>query len=386
MSRRRTALAVIGFALSLCFAAPPDAPAAAPIARPDPVLVSVQLDYVSPLHGSDGKTAVLAPLQPAVSAQAVSDETYLHYRVSGDLGGFVLAPVGASAMSSGGKDIVGAGANVTQIPQYGEAAQGVVRSFAFVGAEGGAAGRSDNGRAPLPRLGVPPLLEAPTNSNAVPPPNQGFGGRPVPEGTGQQGPSKNQRSPEEGPAKNPSKEHAGGEKHPSHKQPPPAPPPTTTTPTTTTTPSTTTIPTTTPVPSEEEPHESGASCGTTGLRITSDHSTCRIYAVNMEPGQSASEVMTVRDEAGVPVTLSLRAGGEQNRFWHDLRMGVWQVGTPAPDPLPELLWWTTQDNVLTTLQSGQSVPYEVELYLPLSAGNEDQGQTAIIDLTWSARQ
>jgi len=65
-------------------------------------------------------------------------------------------------------------------------------------------------------------------------------------------------------------------------------------------------------------------------------------------------------------------------------MGVWELNTPAPAPLPALLWWTLQDNPLTTLQPGESVTYNIELALPASAGNADQGKTATIDFTWRA--
>jgi hypothetical protein len=126
------------------------------------------------------------------------------------------------------------------------------------------------------------------------------------------------------------------------------------------------------------------SCGTTGLAITSDLASCRIFAVNMSPGGSATQLMTIRNDSGVPFALSLRAEGNQNRLWNDLRMGVWQVGTAAPQPLPPLLWWTTQASTLTTLQPGDSIRYEIELYLPASAGNEDQALAASIDLVWRA--
>lgn len=374
-------------------------PAVAEVARPNPVLVSVHLDYVRPLRSASGQqTADLAPLDPAVSAQAVSDERYLHYRTGGDLGGFVLAPIGASASSSGGRAIVGEGRTLSQIPQYGQAAEGVVRSFAFIGSGQGSGAATQNGRTQVPGLGIPPQLPQPSNSNSVPPPNEGFGGRPGGSSEGGTQPSGAERpvggsgggktgggpggGKESGGESGKSGGKSGGKAkpHSGGKQPPPV-----TTPTTT--------PQVTPPPGgggEGGPTgggpSGGASCGTIGLAITSDHASCRIYAVNMEPGQSGSETMTVRDDAGVPVTLSLRAAGDENRLWQDLRLGVWQAGTPAPDPLPALLWWTTQDNTLTTLQPAESVSYEVELYLPPSAGNEDQGKTALIDLTWSAHQ
>jgi hypothetical protein len=129
----------------------------------------------------------------------------------------------------------------------------------------------------------------------------------------------------------------------------------------------------------------GGSCGVAGLTIDSDHATCHIHVVNMAPGGSATEVMTITNDSSQPFTLSLRAGGTQNQLWNDLQMGVWQQGTAAPVPLPALLLWTTQTNTLTTLAANASVSYEIELYLPTSAGNDDQGKVASINLTWTAQ-
>ena len=154
---------------------------------------------------------------------------------------------------------------------------------------------------------------------------------------------------------------------------------TTSTPTTTTT----TTPTTTVVAAPPPPPPP-SSCGTIGLSIVVDKADCRIYAVNMAPGDSASERVTITNQADQAFTLSLRALGTQNRLWNGLQMGVWQVGTAAPSPLPALLLWTTQQNPLTTLQPGQSITYEIELYLPPTAGNDDQGLAATIDFNWEA--
>jgi len=105
----------------------------------------------------------------------------------------------------------------------------------------------------------------------------------------------------------------------------------------------------------------------------------------MAPGGSTSEVMTIRNESAEPFTLSLRADGTQNQLWHDLRLGVWEVGTAAPVPLPPLLFWTSQSNTLATLQPGESIRYEIELFLPAATGNADQGLAASIDFVWGAQ-
>lgn len=110
-----------------------------------------------------------------------------------------------------------------------------------------------------------------------------------------------------------------------------------------------------------------------------------MHAVNMAPGGTVSEVMTIRNDTSETLTLSLRADGTQNQLWQDLRLGVWEANTAAPAPLPPLLFWTGQDNALTTLAPDETVRYELELLLPSSAGNDDQGLTATIDLVWKAQ-
>lgn len=104
----------------------------------------------------------------------------------------------------------------------------------------------------------------------------------------------------------------------------------------------------------------------------------------MAPGGSALEHVTIQNTANETVTLSLRVVGLRNRLWDDLRFGIWEQGTPVPDPLPPLLWWTVQENALTTLAPGASVHYSLELYLPGTAGNADQSLAAVFSLLWHA--
>ncbi len=352
--------------LVLCSPAAARAAAAAlpKIAHPNPALVSAHPDYVAPIPGVAGAAASLPPLDPAVIAQAVKDQAYLAFKTTGDLGGFAPAPTGQLALSSGGHTLVGIGAGTSQIPQLAQAAGGQVSSFAAAG--GAPATPPDQGGSPVPGLGQPPPVTPPSNNNNVPPPNQGFGGVPAPAP-----PPPTTTTPTTRPT-------------------PPPPPPTTTTAPTTTTSTTTTTPTTTASPPAAPPPSpppgpSGASCGTAGLAITSDHSTCRIVALNMAPGGSASEVMTIRNDTAQPFTLSLQAAGTVNALWSQLRMGVWEVGTAAPSPLPALLLWTTQANTLATLPAGATIRYEIELFLPTTAGNTTQGLSASIDLVWRAQ-
>lgn len=365
-------------AAAFCLLGPATASAAPPIARPNPALIGVHLDYVTPIRGVSGSVAHLPPLGEGVIGAAVADQTFLDFRTVGDLGGFLPAPVGQSAYrGGGGRSLIGVSRHATQIPQYAEAANGQITSFALT------AGTSpftppDNGRTAVPGLGVPVQSATPSNTDTVPPPNQGFGGlpptiTPVPVGTTASG-------------------SAGGATTTSPRTTPTA---RTTTPPTTPTTAPPTIPTTTPTTTAGTTTTSGSggggggssptSCGTVGLTITSDHSSCRIYVVNMAPGDSGSEVMTIRNDSGVPFTLSLRASGTSNSLWNALQMGVWETGTAAPSPLPALLWWTAGDNDLATLAAGQTIKYTIELSLPSTAGNSVQGLAATIDLTWKAR-
>jgi hypothetical protein len=346
-----------------------------PIARPNPALTGLHLDYVAPIPGPAGTAAILAPLQHAVIAQAVADQQYLAYRSKDDLGGFNPAPTGQHAAFSGGHNLVGQAVGTSQIPQLAQAANGTVNSFAAVGAP---TTPPDQGQQPVPGLGVPPAITPPSNNNVVPPPNQGFGGTPPP-------------NPPPTTTTTPEPTTTTTTTTPTTTRPTPTTP-TTTTPTvpTTTTVTTTTTPEPSPPPpvtttASPPPPFAGASCGTAGLTITSDHTTCRIHAVNMAPGGAASEVMTIRNDSGAPFTLALKAEGTVNALWNALDLGVWESGTTPPTPLPALIWWTNQFNTLATLQPGETVAYEIELFLPATAGNALQGAAATIDLVWRAQ-
>lgn len=104
----------------------------------------------------------------------------------------------------------------------------------------------------------------------------------------------------------------------------------------------------------------------------------------MAPGDATTERLTITNTSGSSYTLSLKATGTHNQLWSDLRMGVWEDGSPPPSPLPPLLDWTTQFNDLITLAAGQSVTYLIQLYLPTSAGNADQNLAAVIGFVWRA--
>jgi len=358
--RRMLLLVVLAAAVHAHVASAADVALPAPIARPNPATYALKVDYRAPLTSADGGTASLPPLDPAVTEQAFHDLQYLAYLKIDDLGGFIPAPRGQHALSSGGHTVVGANHTLPQIPLFGEAANGGIKSYTFTG--GPVTTPPDNGKGPVPGLGVPPATPVPP-TGPVPPANGGFGGRP-PEGGG-----------------------TTTETSPTPTAPPgttTTPRPTTTTTTTTTTPTTTTTspprpPTTTTTTTTPPP-----SCGTAGIDITSNLTNCQIYAINMAPGDSTRERLTITNTTSSTYTLSLQAAGTQNHLWNDLSMAVWEEGTAPPSTPPRLLDWTSGYNNLTTLAPGQTVVYLVELALDASAGNGDQNMAAVISFRWRA--
>lgn len=357
--RRLAAAAAVAGAL----AAPALAHAATPsIARPDPVTYPVRLDYSSPL-------ATLAPLGQASVAASRIDLASLAYLKTGDLGGFLPAPVGTIALASGGRDVLSPGTHESQIPLFAQWAGGAISSFTFARPPTGPTPTPDNGRGHGVRPPVPPMP-----GNVPPPANQGFGAN----GNGGGGGS------------------SGGGTTTTTKRPPPS---TTTTATTTTT----TVPTTTTAAATVTTTTSGGgggsgggstgcsggscssgTCGTPGISITSSLPTCTISLTDAAPGDSVQETMTIQNTTGSPYTLSFKATGpNNNHLWGDLQMAVYDPsgGVPTP-PYPPVTSWIGAFNTLTTLNPGQSVQYVILLYLPTTAGNADQGLSAVIGFVW----
>lgn len=95
--------------------------------------------------------------------------------------------------------------------------------------------------------------------------------------------------------------------------------------------------------------------------------------------------MRIENTSSSAYDLAVQVAGTPSAFWNDLRLGIWPEGTAAPSPLPPLMWWTGQWNTLGTLQPGQVVTYDVQLFLPTSAGNSAQQQSAVFDLVWHAQ-
>ncbi|HET8529206.1 MAG TPA: hypothetical protein VFL60_09865 [Gaiellaceae bacterium] len=385
---RRALLAVLVLA---AFAAPASAHAAG-VARPNPALVGLRLDYDAPLPSSTGGVARLEPLDATATAASFGDLRSLAYRQVGDLGGFLPAPLGVLALTGSARDVVGA-SSASQLPLLARAAGGGISSYAGAAAAGGP---PDDGRQPVPGLGVPPATPTPASGGDVPPPNQGFGGRPAPPppGGGTTGPGTTTTAPPPtAPTTTitsttpPGTTATTTTPATTTTAPPattttagtgPAPPPATVTVTTTTVGTTTT--TTAPPPAPPPTY----ACGNGEIAIESDLPSCRFAAVNMAPGDSAIAHVTITNTSSSPYTLALKAAGTQNRLWQDLQLGVWERSTAPPSPLPPLLYWTAQFNDLATLQPGESIRLVLELYLPTSAGNDVQGLVALINFIWHA--
>ena len=378
-------LAVVTVALS-ALAAPALAHAAPPIARPNPAVYPITLDYTNPLPGPDGKPATLAPLGKAVIKASTDDASYLTFSLADDLGGFTPAPVGKLATSSGGRNVLLPGRHKTQIPLFSKSAGGKISSFTFTGTIPNPPTPPDNGKQPVPGIGPPPPVPAPTSGNTVPPANQGFGGRPGGNSNGSGG----KTTPP-----------GGGGTTTSSK-----PPPTTTTPgstTTTTTTGTTTGGTTTGGGTTTTTGGGGGgggggacsggscaagSCGVAGLQIDSSPVGCVLAISNAVPGDTASEVMTITNTSDTPYTVSLKAEGTHNsHLWQDLEMAVWDTTGAPPVTFPTLLSWTTGFHALAlpTLNPGDVAHVEIDLFLPTTAGNADQGKTAVIAFHWRAQ-
>jgi hypothetical protein len=366
MKRLALAAAVLG-----ALAAPALAHAAAPpIARPNPVTYPIRLDYDNPLPGS------LAPLAKGVIMAATRDQTYLAYEKQDDLGGFVPAEVGRLNLTGGGHDVLSPGTHKAQIPLFQQSAGGKISSFTFTGTPSGRTPPPDNGN------GFPPP-PPPTPGNTVPPANQGFGGKP---GGASQQHGQGTTTTTGGTTTTP-----GGTTTTTRP-----PPPATTTTTTTATGTTTTGTTTTTGGGGGGGGGGGCSggscapgsCGVPGLQIDSAPPGCVMVLTNAAPGDSISEVMTITNTSDTPYTVSLKAeGANNNHLWQDLQMAVWNTTGSPPPVFPSLVSWMSgfHSGFIPILNPGDVVSVQIELYLPTTAGNADQGKTAVIALHWHAQ-
>ena len=340
MTRLR-ALVLLGVVVALAVASAASGQQTQPVLRrPNPLFVSIGLDYVNPIPAPGGGFAMLDPESQPVIPSSVKDLRYLEYEKRDDLGGFIPAPQGWLAIGSCRPKVnlsdkpcpgvnLGKGLNgKSQINFYSNnQVNDKINSYTWLHGLGLGKGKC----AACNLVGPPGLFPS---TSPLPPANQGFGGQ---------------------------------------TPPPPKPPKT-------------------PVTVGNDTGD----CGTKGISIISNLpkrtvagqpvNACVIYVINQAPGDGTFEKMKITNTTSVPYTLSLRATGTPNRLWQDLQMGVWIDGQAAPSPLPPLHFWTAQYNDLQVLQPGQVVHYLIELYLPLSAGNADQHLPAVIDFNWHATQ
>ena len=125
-------------------------------------------------------------------------------------------------------------------------------------------------------------------------------------------------------------------------------------------------------------------CGRRGLSILSDAPHCRLAVANGAPGFGRVEHLRIRNTTRRRYRLSFRAKGTPTPLWDYLELGVWRTPAGAPTPLPPLRCWTHGFTRLVVLKPGRTVRLTIELYLPASAGNGAQNQSATIDFVWRA--
>lgn len=326
MSQAR-ALLLVGLVVALAAASTASGQKTQPVLRrPNPLFVSLGLDYVNPITLPNGSVVTsLTPLGRSAIKASVRDLEFLAYERRDDLGGFIAAPLGWLATGNcyppkagvvcPGRPLKGRfGKNL--VPFYKNQAGTKVVSYTYL--------HGIHNKQPCLACGITPPVAFPTGPPVFPA-NGNFGG---------------QVTPPKKPRKPTTPVIAGG----------------------------------------------AGDCGTAGISIVSNLRHCRIYVVNQEPGDGTFEKMTITNTTNVKYVLSLKATGSQNRLWDDLEMGIWEEGQPAPTPLPPLHLWTQQFNELITLDPGEVVHYRIELYLPLTAGNADQHLPAIINFVWHASQ
>lgn len=124
-------------------------------------------------------------------------------------------------------------------------------------------------------------------------------------------------------------------------------------------------------------------CGTRGLSILSDLPHCRIAVANGVHGYGQVEHFQIKNTTRRRYRLSFEAKGSSTPLWDFLELGVWRTRAGAPTPLP-LRFWTQRFTRLLTLKPGRTVRITIELYLPASAGNAVQHQSASIAFVWRA--
>lgn len=372
--------ALAGLALS----APAIAHGAPPIQRPNPLFVTLKLDYISPLPTPTGVgEAVLTPVQFKTTNQSIRDLQFLKYGRIDDLGGYMPAKVGA-AFQKGGQPLVGR-SNKPEIPLYGIYERNLDRSYTWLHGIGtGPLTNEGGGAVFVPGLGVPPVVAPPTNGNTTPPANQGFAGRPggtitTTIVTTVQGTTTSQIVTTTSTGHTTTKRRTTTARTT-----------TTTVPTTTTFPSPPTLFTTTTTPtttgSSPPPSPQPTDCGTIDVSVTSDLN-CLFIITNAKPGDSIVENYTIKNTGSVGYDLSLNITNDNppdNHLWNDLTMGVWEMPGPAPNPFPPLNDWVPSYITLDHLNPGQTIHLRFDCLLSTTAGNADMRLGAVMTLHFKA--
>ncbi len=372
--------ALAGLALS----APAIAHGAPPIQRPNPLFVTLKLDYISPLPTPTGVgEAVLTPVQFKTTNQSIRDLQFLKYGRIDDLGGYMPAKVGAT-FQKGGQRLVGR-SNKPEIPLYGIYERNLDRSYTWLHGIGtGPLTNEGGGAVFVPGLGVPPVVAPPTNGNTTPPANQGFAGRPggtitTTIVTTVQGTTTSQIVTTTSTGHTTTKRRTTTARTT-----------TTTVPTTTTFPSPPTLFTTTTTPtttgSSPPPSPQPTDCGTIDVSVTSDLN-CLFIITNAKPGDSIVENYTIKNTGSVGYDLSLNITNDNppdNHLWNDLTMGVWEMPGPAPNPFPPLNDWVPSYITLDHLNPGQTIHLRFDCLLPTTAGNADMRLGAVMTLNFRA--
>jgi len=373
---------VLALLAGLALAAPAIAHGASKIQRPNPLFVTLKLDYISPLPTPTGiGEAVLTPVQFKTTNQSIRDLQFLKYARIDDLGGYMPAKVGATSQK-GGQRLVGR-SNKPEIPLYGIYERNLVRSYTWLhGIGAGALTNEGGGAVFVPGLGVPPVVAPPTNGNTAPPANQGFAGRPggtvtTTIVTTVQGSTTLQTTTSTG-------------RTTTKKRTTTARTTTTTTPGTTTSPQPPTVFTTTTTPtttgSSPPPPPPPTDCGTIDVSVNSDLN-CLFIITNAKPGDSIVENYTIVNTGSVGYDLSLNITNDNppdNHLWNDLTMGVWETPGAAPNPFPPLNDWVPSFITLDHLNPGQSLHLRFDCLLPTTAGNADMHLAAVMTLHFRA--
>lgn len=330
---------------------PADGSAAAPptLQHPTPRLVPIPLDYTAPLT-FEGAVVALAPPGHAVVHAALVDFSYLVYRHGSDLGGFAGAPIGRYLELTTGHAV----RKRLRSPQMPLLTRVGKRVFVFGYGAPGTVPATPTIVPPRPAVPPPPAGKTPRTAFVTPP--RTTSQRVVP-------PTALQRVV-------------------------PPPRPVTTLPTTPApAPSSTTTTTTTTTTAAPGPVASPTTPPVEYIELTETHGHFPLIDVtNMEPGEYATEVLTLENIGTAPFELSIQSvPTTTTTLSSQLQLVV--TGTGA-DARTYYRGRVSSNGVqdIAELAPRTSIRLLVALTLPLSAGNDVQDRTAKVNLYWDATQ